>query len=54
MRWRSFCFEAAFLFVLVAFVATYVSELWAVGAAVVVLVVGLIAGVLSTHRRIDR
>ncbi len=49
-----FCFEAAFLFVLVAFVATYVSELWAVSAAAAVLVVGLIAGVFSTHRRIDR
>lgn len=49
-----FCFEAAFLFVLVAFVATYVADFRAVAAAVVVLVAGLIAGALSTRKRIDR
>ncbi len=49
-----FCFEAAFLFVLVAFVATYVTEVWAVAAAVAVLLAGLVAGVIATRRRIDR
>lgn len=49
-----FCFEAAFLFVLVAFVATYVAEPAAIAVAVAVLVLGLIAGALSTRKRIDR
>ncbi len=49
-----FCFEAAFLFVLVAFVATYVADFRAVAAAVAVLVAGLAAGVLATRKRIDR
>ena len=49
-----FCFEAAFLFVLVAFVATYVADFRVVAAAVAVLVLGLIAGALSTRKRIDR
>ncbi len=49
-----FCFEAAFLFVLVAFVATYVAEVWAVAAAVAVLLAGLAAGAVATRRRIDR
>lgn len=49
-----FCFEAAFLFVLVAFVATYVAKPAAVAVAAAVLVLGLIAGALSTRKRIDR
>ena len=49
-----FCFEAAFLFVLVAFVATYVAKPAAVAVAAAVLVAGLIAGALSTRKRIDR
>lgn len=49
-----FCFEAAFLFVLVAFVATYVADFRAVAAAVAVLMAGLVAGVLATRKRIDR
>lgn len=48
-----FCLEAAFLFVLVSFVASYVATVPAVVGAIVVLVVGLAAGAFATKRRID-
>ena len=48
-----FCLEAAFLFALVAFVASYAGSALAVGIAMVVLIAGLVAGAFSLRRRVD-